>query len=169
MNAQRYHAAPTAKAAPALEMDMTMRRWTMDAIGRDRLVLGTAPIPDPGPGEILVKVAAASLNYRDKLVIETGMGLPLPFPFVPASDMAGTVAATGAGVARFKLGDRVISTFSPGWIDGLNAGTARKPPYRTLGGVYPGVLSEYIAVAEDWLSAAPASLADDEASTLPCA
>ena len=56
------------------------------------------------------------------------MGLPLAFPFVPASDMAGIVTAIGAGVTRFKPGDRVISTFSPGWIDGLNAGDARQPP-----------------------------------------
>ena len=150
-------------------MAETMKRWTMDAIGRDHLTLTEAPIPDPAPGEILVRVAAASLNYRDKLVIETGMGLPLAFPFVPLSDMAGTVQAVGAGVTRFKPGARVISTFSPGWIDGLNAGTARQPPYKTLGGFYPGVLSEYVAFPEDWFSAAPTTLDDAEASTLPCA
>jgi len=150
-------------------MAETMKRWTMDAVGRDHLALTTAPVPEPAPGEILVRVAAVSLNYRDKLVIETGMGLPLAFPFVPTSDMAGVVRAVGAGAARFKPGDRVISTFSPGWIDGLNAGTARQPPYRSLGGFYPGVLSEYVCFPEDWLSAAPASLEDAEASTLPCA
>jgi NADPH:quinone reductase-like Zn-dependent oxidoreductase len=151
------------------DMTATMRRWTMDAIGRDRLALATTPIAEPKAGEILVKVSAVSLNYRDKLVIETGMGLALQFPFVPASDMAGVVEAVGSGAVRFKPGDRVISTFSPGWIDGLNAGTARQPPYKTLGGVYQGMLSEYVAVPEDWLSAAPASLSDAEASTLPCA
>jgi NADPH:quinone reductase-like Zn-dependent oxidoreductase len=141
----------------------------MDAIGRNRLALTTTPVPRPGTGEILVRVSAVSLNYRDKLVIETGMGLPLTFPFVPASDMAGVVDAVGAGVTRFRRGDRVISTFSPGWIDGLNAGTARQPPYKTLGGIYPGVLAEYVCFSEEWLSAAPVSLDDDEASTLPCA
>ena len=150
-------------------MNKSMRSWTMDAIGRNSLSLVTTPIPNPKTGEILVKVSAASLNYRDKLVIETGMGLPLTFPFIPASDMAGVVEAAGAGVTRFKPGDRVISTFEPNWIDGLNAGTARKQPHKTLGGVYPGVLSEYVCFPEDWLAAAPASLDDDEASTLPCA
>ena len=150
-------------------MAETMRRWTMDAVGRGRLALTTAPIPSPAPGEILVKVATASLNYRDKLVIETGMGLPLKFPFVPASDMAGVVEALGAGATRFKPGDRVISTFAPAWIDGLNQGTARQPPYKTLGGFYSGVLSEYLAFPQDWLSATPSSLDDIEASTLPCA
>ena len=151
-------------------MAETMKRWTMDTLGRDHLAMATAPVPEPAPGQVLVKVSAVSLNYRDKLVIETGMGLPLAFPFVPASDMAGVAQAIGAGVTRFKPGDRVISTFSPNWFDGLNAGgSARQPPYRTLGGFYPGVLSEYLAVPEDWLAAAPASLDDFEASTLPCA
>ena len=150
-------------------MTKLMRRWTMGAIGRDSLVLTKTEIPPPGMREILVKVSAISLNYRDKLVMETGMGLPLAFPFVPASDMSGVVAAVGAGVTRFAPGDRVISTFSPDWVDGLNAGTARQPPYKTLGGIYPGVLSEYVCFPESWLSAAPVSLDDDEASTLPCA
>jgi NADPH:quinone reductase-like Zn-dependent oxidoreductase len=150
-------------------MPEAMQRWTMSAIGRDNLAIRTAPVPAPGPGEILVRVSAVALNYRDKLVIETGMGLPLAFPFVPASDMAGRVQAIGADVARFKPGDRVISTCSPGWIDRLNAGDARQPPYKALGGFYPGVLSEYLTLPEEWLSASPASLDDGEASTLPCA
>jgi len=150
-------------------MSRTMKRWTMDAIGRDHLAMTTAPIPEPAPGEILVKVAAASLNYRDKLMIETGMGLQLAFPFVPLSDMAGRVEAVGAGVTRFKPGDRVISTVTPNWLEGRNAGDARHPPYKALGGFYPGVLSEYLALPENWLSAAPASLDDAQASTLPCA
>ncbi len=56
-------------------MVATMRRWEMDGLGRDRLTLKEVPAPQPGPGEVLVKVAAAALNYRDKLVIEGGMGL----------------------------------------------------------------------------------------------
>jgi NADPH:quinone reductase-like Zn-dependent oxidoreductase len=146
-----------------------MQLWTINGLGRNGLRQQTAPIPSPARGEILVKVAAVSLNYRDKLVIETGMGLPLKFPFVPASDMAGTVVGAGEDARRFKVGDRVISTFRPGWIDGLPSGTARVPPYETLGGVHPGVLSGYVAFPEDWFSRAPETLDDAEASTLPCA
>ena len=146
-----------------------MKRWEMDAIGRDRLRLNEAPVPMPGPGGVLVQVGAVSLNYRDKLVIETGMGLDLTFPFTPASDLAGTVAALGPGASRFKVGDRVISTFAPGWIDGKPEGNARTPPYRTLGGALPGVLAEYVAFPEDWFAHAPASLDAAHTSTLPCA
>ena len=150
-------------------MDETMRRWEMDGVGRDRLALKSVPVPKPAPGEVLVRIAAASLNYRDKLVIESGMGLPLAFPFTPGSDLAGTVAALGEGVTRFKAGDRVISTFAPGWIDGRPRGDARTPPYRTLGGIHPGVLADYVAFPEDWFVGSPTSLSDAEASTLPCA
>jgi NADPH:quinone reductase-like Zn-dependent oxidoreductase len=141
----------------------------MDGIGRNRLELRQAPIPKPGRGEVLVKVASVSLNYRDKMVIESGAGLPLAFPFTPCSDLAGTVVALGEGATRFAVGDRVISTFWPGWIDGAPLGDARTPPYQTLGGVYAGVLAENVVFREDWCVRAPASLNDAEASTLPCA
>lgn len=146
-----------------------MKSWHMSAIGRANLAEGISLVPVPGPGEIRVKVKAVSLNYRDKLVIETGMGLPLAFPFVPASDMAGVVDATGSGVTRFRPGDRVMSTFIPGWIDGKRPGNARVPAYQTLGGFYPGMLADYVVLKEDWLCASPASLTDAEASTLPIA
>jgi NADPH:quinone reductase-like Zn-dependent oxidoreductase len=146
-----------------------MRRWEMDAIGREGLELRERPIPSPGPRELLVKVAAVALNYRDKMVVETGRGLPIAFPFTPGSDLAGAVVALGEGVTRFAVGDRVISTFTPDWVDGTRPGDARTPAYRTLGGYYPGVLAEYVALPEDWLVGAPLTLSDAEASTLPCA
>lgn len=150
-------------------MTETMQRWALDAVGREHLALARIPIPEPRPGEVLVKVAAVSLNYRDKLVIDGAMPLPLAFPFTPASDLAGTVVALGEGAGRFAVGQRVISTFEAGWIDGAPEGTARNPPYRTLGGVHPGVLSEFVAFPEAWFAPAPASLDDAEASTLPVA
>ncbi len=150
-------------------MTETMQRWEMDGTGRDRLALRNALVPRPKTGEVLVKVAAVSLNYRDKLMIESGMGLQLTFPFTPGSDLSGVVQAVGDGVTRFASGDRVISVFSPEWIDGPPRGNGRFPPYQTLGGHYPGVLAEYVAFPADWFVRAPASLDDGEASTLPCA
>ncbi|WP_211166217.1 zinc-dependent alcohol dehydrogenase family protein [Mucilaginibacter robiniae] len=146
-----------------------MRSWQMSAIGREQLHLNDVPVPQPPPGQVLVKVNAVALNYRDKMVIETGRGLPLGFPFTPGSDLSGEVISTGENVKHLSIGDRVISTFTPDWTDGLRPGTGRTPAYRTLGGFYPGVLAEYVAMPEKWLVKAPKTLNDAEASTLPCA
>jgi NADPH:quinone reductase-like Zn-dependent oxidoreductase len=147
----------------------TMRRWEMDAIGRDGLTLRTVPIPVPGRHEVLVKVEAVALNHRDKMVTETGRGLNIAFPFTPGSDLAGQVVALGKDVTRFTAGDRVISTITPDWIDGARPGTALNPSYRTLGGHYPGVIAEYVAFPQEWFVRAPTTLNPALACTLPCA
>jgi NADPH:quinone reductase-like Zn-dependent oxidoreductase len=146
-----------------------MKSWQMDAIGQDQLELREVTVPKPGRGEILVKVEAIALNYRDKMVVDTGRGLSLNFPFSPGSDMAGTVVAAGEGASRFNIGDHVISTASPDWTDGLRPGSARAPFYRTLGGYYPGVLSEFVSFSEQWFVKSPSSLTSIEACTLPVA
>ncbi len=145
------------------------KQWSIAGLGPKDLRIREAEAAAPGFGEVLVRTQAVSLNYRDKLVMENGMGLPLTFPFVPVSDMAGVVEEVGAGVTRFKPGDKVISTFMPGRLDGKGLGDARNPPYRTLGGAHPGVLSEYVTFPADWFAAAPKTLDAGEASTLPCA
>ncbi|HDC4350690.1 TPA: NAD(P)-dependent alcohol dehydrogenase [Enterobacter cloacae] len=150
-------------------MAETMQRWSMNALGRENLKLTQEPVPKPGPGEVRVRVNAVALNYRDKMVIEGMMPIPLSFPFTPASDMAGVVDSIGEGVTRFQPGARVISTFFPEWIDGRPQGDARHLPYKTSGGYFPGMLAEYAIVNENGLVAAPETLDDVEASTLPCA
>jgi len=146
-----------------------MQRWSMNALGRENLKLTQEPVPKPGPGELRVRVNAVALNYRDKMVIEGMMPIPLSFPFTPASDMAGVVDSIGEGVTRFQPGARVISTFFPEWIDGRPQADARHLPYKTSGGYFPGMLAEYVIVNENGLVAAPETLDDVEASTLPCA
>jgi NADPH:quinone reductase-like Zn-dependent oxidoreductase len=147
-----------------------MKRWTLGAPGRINLALGNAPVPSPAASQLVVKVSAVSLNYRDLLLIEDGLGLPTGGnPLVPGSDAAGVVVATGAAVTRFKVGERVISTFIPGWIDGPGLGNAREPNVHALGGPDQGMLTEYVVLDEDWAVRAPNSLSDTEASTLPCA
>ena len=150
-------------------MTTTMRRWALEDYGRANLRIRSEPMPEPGPGEVLIKVAAVSLNNRDVMMIANGMGSSLDFPFSPGSDMCGTIAALGDGAARFRMGDRVISTFMPGWIDGRTSGNARTPCYRALGGELPGVMAEYLIFPEEGLAHAPHSVDDAEASTLPVA
>ncbi|MFA4892176.1 NAD(P)-dependent alcohol dehydrogenase [Brevundimonas sp.] len=150
-------------------MSETMKRWQLPSFGLKNLELAEAPVPTPGNNELLIRVAAVSLNYRDKLVVEGKLLPDRPtMPFVPVSDMAGEVVATGAGVSRFKVGDRVLGNFWTQWIDG-------EPPQEmarhglSLGGPLPGMLAEYVTLHENIAVKAPASLTDEEASTLPVA
>ena len=75
----------------------------------ENLKLETIRDPAPGPDDVLVDVQAASVNFPDLLVIGgTYQNLP-PTPFVPGKDLAGTVAATGANVRQFRIGERVMA------------------------------------------------------------
>ena len=137
------------------------------AFSLDSIAPATATKPAPGTGEILVKVSAATLNYRDLAVLSGGYLPNLPMPFVPASDCCGTVEAVGAGVTRFKAGDRVVPCYIQGYRDG--ALTAEQRANNTLGGPLPGVLQEYRVVPAEDAIAAPAYMSDAEAATLPIA
>jgi NADPH:quinone reductase-like Zn-dependent oxidoreductase len=90
----------------------------------------------------------------------------LKLPIIPVSDGAGEVVATGAGVTRFKPGDKVAAAFMPDWVNGPpdeeNARTA-------LGGGGVGLLAEQAVLPEHGLVPIPSHLSALEAATLPCA
>lgn len=87
-----------------------MKAWLCRAFGGpETLVWADAPEPTPGPGQIVVDVKAASLNFPDVLIIEGKYQHKPAFPFPPGSECVGTVSALGAGVDRFKVGDRVAA------------------------------------------------------------
>jgi NADPH2:quinone reductase len=80
----------------------------------ENLKLESFPDPHPGQDEVLIEVHAASVNFPDLLVIGgTYQNLPQR-PFVPGKDLAGTVAALGRNVTRFKSGDRVMAQVEHG-------------------------------------------------------
>src|SRR5947208_1241844 len=88
------------------------------AFGLENLAVADRPDPTPGQGQLVVRVRAASLNYRDLLIAKGQYNPKLAFPRVLGSDAAGEVAAVGAGVTRWKVGDRVAGCFMPNWDDG---------------------------------------------------
>ncbi|MBS2964541.1 quinone oxidoreductase [Actinocrinis puniceicyclus] len=63
-----------------------------------------------GPGRLLVRVAAAGVNFIDTY-FRVG-AYPRPLPFTPGGEFAGTVEAVGEGVTGFEVGDRVASVDS---------------------------------------------------------
>jgi len=122
--------------------------------------------PQPAAGEVLLRVTATALNYRD-LMIAGGLYPALsPEPVIPLSDGVGEVLAVGTGVTRFKAGDRVMPTFFPGWQDGR---IRAESVVATLGADSDGMLAEFACIDEKALVAAPSSLSDAQAATLPCA
>lgn len=150
-------------------MTQTMKQWQLQTFGAERLELAEAPIPVPGKHQLLVKVAAVSLNYRDKLVVAGDLLPERPaMPFVPASDMAGEVVAVGKDVTRYRCGDRVSGNFWTQWIDGEPpAGMLRHG--LSLGGPLPGMLAEYVLLQEQTAVKVAPTFSDEEASTLPVA
>ena len=78
--------------------------------GPEVMKLEDVPDPHPGPTQVLVEVRAAGVNPVDAY-IRTGTYASKPqLPYTPGSDAAGIVAAVGAEVKRFRLGDRVYGT-----------------------------------------------------------
>ncbi len=145
-----------------------MRAIEAAALGLDGLRLVERPEPGPpGPGQIQVRIKAASLNYRDLVILKGTYRPDLELPYVPLSDGCGEVVAAGEGVTRFRVGDRVVPVYTQGWIDGLPTPEQRRE--RTLGVPLPGVLQELVTLPAEDAVAAPASLSDVEAATLPIA
>jgi len=85
--------------------------------GIDKLDVVELTVPsEPGPGEIKVRLHASSLNFHDYAVV-AGM-IPTVDGRIPMSDGAGVVEAVGEGVSEFAVGDAVVSTFFPDWLEG---------------------------------------------------
>lgn len=122
--------------------------------------------PEAGPGQVLLKMRAASLNYRDLLMVNGLYNPRQALPLIPCSDGVGEVVEVGQGVTRFKVGDRVATLFSQGWFAG-NVKAAYTGS--TLGGPIDGTLTEYMALSEEGVVAVPSFLSDEEAACLPCA
>ncbi len=122
------------------------------------------PSPALGPGDVRVRVRAASLNYRDLVVLRGAKGRKAPL--VPLSDGAGEVVEVGASVASLAPGDRVAAAFFPTWLDGeLDDGHHA----RALGGGQDGMLAEEVVLpAASWVKL-PEHLSFEQGAALPCA
>jgi NADPH:quinone reductase-like Zn-dependent oxidoreductase len=144
-----------------------MKVWELkDAFGPGHLKKGERPEPVPGPNQVLVRMRAASLNYRDTLIIRGGYGPRVKVPLIPVSDGMGEVVAVGEGVRRVAVGDRVAPAYFQTWIGGE---PAPEKFAGSLGGPIDGVLARFMCLNEQGVSRVPDHLSDEEAACLPCA
>ena len=75
----------------------------------DSLQLQPVECRRPGPGQVEIRVQAAGLNFRDVL---NALGMRSDADAL-GGECAGTVAAVGAGVSEYKIGDEVVA-LAPG-------------------------------------------------------
>ncbi|MBL8277051.1 MAG: NAD(P)-dependent alcohol dehydrogenase [Pelomonas sp.] len=147
-------------------MNLISRHFQLTAQrGAFELRRGSRLTTMPKANQVLVRMGAASLNYRDLLTLQDPSvnrdGL------IPLSDGAGTVMAVGAGVTRWKAGDRVSVNFFPTWLRGAFAPSALATALG--GGETDGMLSDYVVADTNSLVPIPEHLSLAEAATLPCA
>ncbi len=74
----------------------------------ENLVVEERPDPTPDAGELLVEVKAAAVTFPDTLMLEDKYQFKAPPPYIPGGEVAGVVAAMGADVTGFAVGDRVV-------------------------------------------------------------
>ena len=145
-----------------------MKAYEVQKFGIENLALVERDSPQVGPTSVLVKFHAASLNYRDLMVVSGTYNPRMKMPAVPMSDGAGEVVAVGDAVTRWKVGDRVMPIFAQQWFDGDTSEEKRRTSLGA-GAFWDGVLRELGTFDETGLVRIPDHLSFEEASCLPCA
>lgn len=94
---------------------------TVSLTGPEGLRIEDVPSPAPGPDEVRVRVKATALNRADLLQTMGLYPAPAGVPAdIPGLEYAGEVAAVGARVTRWKVGDRVMGLVAGGaWAEEL--------------------------------------------------
>jgi NADPH2:quinone reductase len=82
--------------------------------GAEKLTLEEVEKPIPGADEVLIKVAAAGVNYADTMM-RSGNYLTKPeLPLTLGYEAAGTIESVGENVTNLKTGQRVLATVLSG-------------------------------------------------------
>ncbi|SNS85141.1 alcohol dehydrogenase [Geodermatophilus pulveris] len=148
-----------------------MRALVFETFGGP-LTVQEVPAPDPAPGGVVLRVGATGVCRSDWHAWQ-GHDPDVVLPHVPGHELAGTVAAVGAGVRRWRAGDRVTVPFvnACGRCAQCAAGEHQVCDRQTQPGfAHWGSMAQYVALdaADVNLVALPAGLDDATAAALGC-
>jgi propanol-preferring alcohol dehydrogenase len=131
----------------------------------------TRAIPVPGAGELLVRVGACGICRTDLHVIDGD--IPAHYPVIPGHEIVGRVVALGAGVDRFRIGDRVGIPWlghSCGTCDYCREGRENLCDFPVFtGATRDGGYATHAVADARYCFALPDGFSDAEAAPLLCA
>jgi NADPH:quinone reductase-like Zn-dependent oxidoreductase len=128
------------------------------------------PVPTAEAGEVVVRIRACGLNHLDLWVRRGVDGYPFPLPIIPGSEIAGDVAAVGAGVEDLQPGTPtlVAPAVSCGLCDHcLNNQDPLCRKYSILGEHRDGGYAEYVVVPRRNILSMPTGLSYVESAAIP--
>jgi len=82
--------------------------------GSENLRVDEVEKPTPGADEVLIKTAAAGINYADTMLRQNKYMFSPELPFTLGFEVAGTIEAIGANVQHLTIGQRVLATIRGG-------------------------------------------------------
>src|SRR5512138_2020189 len=106
-------------------------------------------VPEPGPGQLMIQVMASGICGTD-LHIYRGeyMGR---YPVIPGHEFSGVVTATGSGITRFQVGDRVAVEPNISCDNCVNCLNNRQNfclNWQAIGVTLPGGMAQYVLAPE---------------------
>lgn len=159
-----------------------MRAWVLG--DPEELTLKEKPVPVPGKAEVLVRVDAVAICATDLEILTYGTpamiegGAPFNKDYTPGHEYMGTIAALGAGVDEFAIGDRVTVEVHAGCGQckrcrmgmytschnyGLNYGD-RDKGHRANGFTTNGGFADYVVNNINTVIKVPDDMSDEEAT-----
>jgi alcohol dehydrogenase len=129
-------------------------------------------IPEPGGGLVRIKVQACGICHSDSVTV--GGLLGVQFPRVPGHEVVGVIDALGAGVAGWRVGDRVGVGWhggNCGYCDACRRGKSFGclTETRVTGVTHDGGYADFMIARAEALARVPDGLSAAEAAPLMCA
>ncbi len=126
--------------------------------GLDVLEYTDFPTPEPAEGQVLVQLEIAALNRSDIWTRNGWPGIKLQYPHILGADGAGTITGLGAGVSKWKTGDKVVinSNLGCGYCPACIAGwDNRCRDWHLLGETVRGTYAEYVVIPARYIYPIP--------------